>query len=115
MVAPAPTVTVVRLWVKSELVAWSIWKPVWLLALFVQLRLIWLEEAAVAVRPLGAAGTVMASRRQSGVGEPKSRHLPLSCFRSLEEIRRHHLELDRLAGVSRVAVQVAVTVVHGEF
>ena len=41
---------------KSELVAWSIWKPVWLLALFVQLRLIWLEEAAVAVRPLGAAG-----------------------------------------------------------
>ena len=41
---------------KSELVAWSILMPVWLAALFVQLRLIWLQEAAVAVRPLGAAG-----------------------------------------------------------
>ena len=54
----APTVTVVRPAVKVLLVAWSTLKPVSLFELSVQPRLIWLEEAAVAVRPLGAVGTV---------------------------------------------------------
>ena len=45
--------------------AWSIWKPVWSAALFVQLRLIWLEEAVVAVRPLGAAGAQLLAPKPS--------------------------------------------------
>ena len=51
--------------VKVLLVARSMVKPVWLLALLVQVRLIWAGEAAVAVRPLGAAGTEL--RRASQV------------------------------------------------
>ena len=61
----AATVAVVRFRVKSELVDWSILKPVWLSALFVQLRLIWLVEAAAAARLLGAAGAVGAAVRST--------------------------------------------------
>ena len=100
----------VKPWVKSALVAWSIVKPVWLKALLVQLRSISLEEAAVAVRPLGAAGG--AHDRQSGVGNGEGRHLPLRG--SLEEIRRHNLELIAWPALAAWATQLAVTVVQGE-
>ncbi len=57
----APVVEVTRPEVKVELSARSISKPVSLLALSVHLRLIWLLDAAVAVRPEGAAGVLSAA------------------------------------------------------
>ena len=56
-VAPAP---VTAIWVQgpAEEPARSTLKPVSLLELSVQVRLIWLEEAAVALRLPGAAGIV---------------------------------------------------------
>jgi hypothetical protein len=43
-------------------------KPVSFVELSVQLRLIWLDDAAVAVRPLGAAGVGVGVALGVGVG-----------------------------------------------
>ena len=47
---------VIRFWVKLTSVARSRWKPVWLVALFVQVRVMEVAEAGVAPRPVGALG-----------------------------------------------------------
>jgi hypothetical protein len=70
----APTVPI---WVKVVLSSErSTWKAVSLVELSVQLRLIWLDDAAVAVRPLGAAGVGVALG--VGVGEGVGVGFPLS-------------------------------------
>ncbi len=55
----------------------STWKPVSFVELSVQLKLIWLDDAAVAVRPLGAAGVGVGVALGVGVGEGVGVGFPL--------------------------------------
>ena len=59
--ALAAAVKVATFWVKVLLVARSMVKPVWLVALLVQVRLIWVEEAARGRQAAGGGGNWAAS------------------------------------------------------